>query len=283
MIKHPSWLKIRLPAGKEYFGLKAKLKELNLHTVCESTKCPNIAKCWANRNATIMILGDICTRNCKFCAVKHGNPNGHIDEEEPFHVAEAAKYMNLNYIVITSVNRDDLKDGGAMQFNKTINEIKKLNPDIKVEALIPDFKGEKEYWNIIINSKVDVISHNLETTRRLTPLIRDKKASYTTSLNLLKYIKEKSPYIITKSGFMLGLGESINEVVETLNDLNQVSCNIVTIGQYLQPSKDNVSVKNYIPPEVFRMIKDYCLSIGFMHVESGPLVRSSYMAHYPSL
>lgn len=281
MSKRPEWLKVKLPTGKDYFTLKAKLKNLNLHTVCQSARCPNIAECWNNKNATIMILGDVCTRHCKFCAVNNGNPNGFIDEAEPFNVAGAVKYMNLDYVVITSVTRDDLEDGGAIQFNRTIVEIKKLNPKIKVEALIPDFRGNEKSLDCIINSPIDVISHNIETTKELTPIVRDKKASYELSLSVLLYIKKKAPHIITKSGFMLGLGESFNDAISALTDLRNVLCDIVTIGQYLQPTKNNLPVIEYINPDTFRSIKDIALSMGFLHAEAAPLVRSSYMAYFP--
>jgi lipoic acid synthetase len=276
MIRHPKWLRVKLPAGEEYFELKSKLKSLNLNTVCESARCPNVAECWKHRHATVMILGDICTRNCKFCAVKTGNPRGYIDKDEPYHVAEAVKYMNLRYVVITSVDRDDLEDGGAKQFYLTITEIKKVNPGIKVEALIPDFRGSEALIDLILESQVDVISHNLETVRRLTPTVRDRRASFETSLAVLRYIKRRDPNRITKSGFMMGLGETFDEAVETLRDLRSVLCDIVTIGQYLQPTKQNIPVKEYISPEVFASIKEIGMSMGFLNVESAPLVRSSF-------
>jgi len=276
MIRHPKWLRVKLPAGEEYFELKSKLKSLNLNTVCESARCPNVAECWKHRHATVMILGDICTRNCKFCAVKTGNPRGYIDKDEPYHVAEAVKYMNLRYVVITSVDRDDLEDGGAKQFYLTITEIKKVNPGIKVEALIPDFRGSETLIDLILESQVDVISHNLETVRRLTPTVRDRRASFETSLAVLRYIKRRDPNRITKSGFMMGLGETFDEAVETLRDLRSVLCDIVTIGQYLQPTKQNIPVKEYISPEVFASIKEIGMSMGFLNVESAPLVRSSF-------
>lgn len=281
MSKHPEWLKVKLPTGKDYFALKAKLKNLNLHTVCQSARCPNIAECWNNKNATIMILGNVCTRHCNFCAVNSGNPGNFIDEAEPFHVADAVKYMNLDYVVITSVNRDDLEDGGSMQFYRTIVEVKKLNPKTKVEALIPDFRGSEKSLDCIINSPIDVISHNIETTKKLTPIVRDRKASYELSLSVLLYIKKKAPHIITKSGFMLGLGELFDEAIEALTDLRKVLCDIVTIGQYLQPTKNNLPVKEYIHPEIFLSLKEIALSMGFLYVEAAPLVRSSYMAHFP--
>jgi len=273
---HPEWLKVRLPTGNEYFNLKEKLRQLKLNTVCEEARCPNIGECWGNRTATIMILGDICTRGCRFCSVTHGNPKGIYDKDEPQRVAEAISYMNLKYVVITSVDRDDLDDGGAKQFYNTVSAVKAKNPHTKIEILIPDFQGKKDSLELVCKSKPSVISHNIETVRRLTPIVRDRRASYELSLFVLNYIKEYSSEIITKSGLMLGLGETSEEVIEALKDLRNVGCDIVTIGQYLQPSKKNLPVERYVLPTEFDNYAKIALEMGFIKVSSGPLVRSSY-------
>lgn len=278
---HPKWLRVKIPAGENYFALKNKIKDLKLHTVCEEARCPNVGECWGRKTATIMILGDTCTRGCRFCAVKSGNPDSYVDKEEPKRVAEAIRFMDLRYVVITSVDRDDLEDGGALQFYHTVRETRKLALQVQIEILIPDFKGSKSLLDLVSQSRPDVISHNLETVRRLTPQVRDKRCSYDISLEVLRYIKESTPHIITKSGFMVGLGESYDEVVQTLNDLQKANCQIVTIGQYLQPTKKHLPVKEYIPPATFQLYQEIGLKMGFLNVVSAPLVRSSYKAHLP--
>lgn len=278
---HPKWLKVKIPAGENYFALKSKIRSLKLHTVCEEARCPNVGECWQKKTATIMILGDTCTRGCRFCAVKSGNPDSHVDEEEPMRVAGAIHFMDLRYVVITSVDRDDLEDGGALQFYHTVRETRKLAPQVQIEILIPDFKGSRSLLDLVSQSRPDVISHNLETVRRLTPVVRDRRCSYDVSLEVLRYIKESTPHIITKSGFMVGLGESYDEVVQTLNDLQKANCQIITIGQYLQPTKKHLPVKEYIPPSTFQLYQEIGLTMGFLDVVSAPLVRSSYKAHLP--
>ena len=278
---HPKWLKVKIPTGKNYFALKGKVKALKLHTVCEEARCPNVGECWGKKTATIMILGDTCTRGCRFCAVKSGNPGGYVDKEEPARVAQAIQFMELRYVVITSVDRDDLEDGGAGQFYHTVLETRKAAPDVKIEILIPDFKGNVALLDLVSSCRPDVISHNLETVRRLTPLVRDARCSYDGSLEVLRYIKESAPTIITKSGFMVGFGETREEIIQTLDDLRKAGCQIVTIGQYLQPTKKHLPVIEYIHPETFQSYQDIGLNMGFLDVVSAPLVRSSYKAHLP--
>jgi lipoic acid synthetase len=278
---HPKWLKVKIPTGKNYFALKGKVKALKLHTVCEEARCPNVGECWGKKTATIMILGDTCTRGCRFCAVKSGNPGGYVDKDEPARVAQAIQFMELRYVVITSVDRDDLEDGGAGQFYNTVLETRKTSPDLKIEILIPDFRRNVTLLDLVSSCRPDVISHNLETVRRLTPLARDARCSYYGSLEVLRYIKESAPAIITKSGFMVGLGETREEIIQTLEDLKKAGCQIVTIGQYLQPTKKHLPVMEYIHPETFQSYQDIGMNMGFLDVVSAPLVRSSYKAHLP--
>ncbi len=273
-ISKPDWLKINLTTGKKYLDVKKAVNEHNLHTICSSGKCPNLAECWGKGTATFMILGEICTRSCKFCATKTGKPLP-LDKDEPKKIANSIKILNLTHCVITSVDRDDLPDGGAKHWATTIKYIKKENPDTTIEVLIPDFNGDLDCLNQIIISKPDIISHNLETVKRLTSKIRSK-AKYDLSLKIVEFISNSG--MISKSGIMVGLGETENEVYETLNDLQNAGCKIVTIGQYLQPTKNHWPVFEYIHPEKFQKYKDYALSIGFEKVESAPLVRSSYHA-----
>lgn len=280
-IRKPDWIKIKLSFNDSYAEVKKTLKIKKLHTVCEEALCPNINECWGQKTATIMIMGDVCTRGCRFCNVKTGNPGGYLDPDEPRRVAEAIKEWNLKYVVITSVDRDDLPDGGALHFAKTIKEIKKLNPQILVEPLIPDFQGSINSLKIVLDSEPDVLSHNVETVERLTPILRDRRASYRTSLKVLENSKKLKPDIYTKSSIMLGLGETEEEVIKTLKDLRDVGVDIVTIGQYLRPSshKKYLEVKEYIHPEKFEYYKEIALEMGFLYCASGPFVRSSYKAH----
>jgi lipoic acid synthetase len=270
----PGWLKMQRASGENYSRVKHVVLENHLHTICTSGNCPNIGECWNSGTATFMILGDICTRACKFCATKTGKPFP-PDSLEPLRLAESIKAMNLNHCVITSVDRDDLADGGASFWADTIKCVKKTNPGITIEALIPDFDGKSESIQKIIDAGPDVISHNIETIRRLTPIIRTK-AQYERSLEVLKYISEYGK--IAKSGFMLGLGERENEVLQTIMDLYASGCKILTIGQYLQPGLDYMEVVQYIPPEKFEEYRIVSLEMGFHIVESSPLVRSSFHA-----
>lgn len=273
-IKKPEWLKIKLPDANEYAHLKGQLRKHHLHTICESGLCPNIGECWKAGTATFMILGDICTRACKFCAVKTGKPLP-PDSEEPQHIAEAVRTLNLKHCVLTSVDRDDLSDGGARIWAETIRAIKKMNPEITIECLVPDFNGQWHNLDIVIEAKPEIISHNLETVKRLTKDIRIH-ARYELSLEVVRRIGLSG--IVSKSGIMTGLGETNEEIYETMNDLRQVDCRIFTIGQYLQPSHNNYPVKRYVTPQEFESFKKTGLEMGFSFVESGPLVRSSFHA-----
>lgn len=270
----PLWMKMVMPKGEKYARTKNLVNKHNLHTICTSGKCPNIGECWGRGTATFMILGDICTRSCKFCGVKTGKPMP-PDADESRRVAESIQIMQLKHCVITSVDRDDLPDGGAVIWAKTIEEIKKQNPGITMEVLIPDFQGNIEHIQKVIDARPEVISHNLETVRRLTPKIRSS-ARYDRSLEVLQYISKNG--VTSKSGIMLGLGEMEEEIIETMDDLLSVGCKVMTIGQYLAPTFDHIPVVEYITPEKFEFYKNIGLKKGFAFVESSPLVRSSYCA-----
>ena len=270
----PIWLKKKLPQTANYAIVKDIVAKNKLHTICTSGNCPNIGECWDSGTATFMILGDICTRSCKFCAVKTGKPES-VDFEEPQRIAQSVKLMNLKHCVITSVDRDDLPDGGANIWAKTIVAIREANPNITIEVLIPDFSYDTKSLQMIVEAKPTIISHNLETTKRLTPLVRSK-AKYNRSLQVLKYLAEAG--CKTKSGIMAGLGETETEVSETMDDLLSVGCKIMTIGQYLQPTKDNYPVFEYVSPQTFEKYKEMGIKKGFRFIESAPLVRSSYLA-----
>jgi lipoyl synthase len=272
--RKPDWLKIRLPMTSSFSEVKSIIREHKLHTICTSGDCPNMGECWDAGTATFMILGDICTRACKFCAVKTGKPIA-VDNNEPIKLAESIKLLNLRHSVITSVDRDDLEDGGASVWAESIKKVKLMNPGITIEVLIPDFQGNTDLVQIIIDEKPNIISHNLETVRRLTPKVRSR-AKYNTSLKVIEFISNSG--IRSKSGIMLGIGETSEEVVETMKDLRNVGCQVMTIGQYLQPTLKNLEVLEYIKPEVFAEYKQIGLDLGFRFVESGPLVRSSYHA-----
>lgn len=273
----PDWIRIKLTTGENYQEIKNMMRSKTLHTVCEEARCPNIYECWANRTATFMILGDICTRACRFCAVNTGMPT-ELDLQEPERVAESAAQMNLKHCVVTSVARDDLKDGGAMIFAETIHAIRRKLPLCTVEVLIPDFMGDEESLRIVMDAKPDILNHNIETVERMSDTVR-AKAKYRRSLELLRRAKAMQPTIPTKSSIMLGVGEEWDELLQTMDDLREVDCNIMTIGQYLQPSDKHLYVKKYYPPEDFLKLKEEGLKRGFSHVESGPMVRSSYHAH----
>jgi lipoic acid synthetase len=273
-IRKPEWLKIKIPAGKEYVQVKDIVNRHKLHTICTSGLCPNIADCWGRGTATFMILGDICTRSCKFCATKTGVP-APLDPAEPLNVAKSIKLMRLKHCVITSVDRDDLPDCGATHWAETIRQVKKLNPETTLEVLIPDFLGKSHLIQTIIDTGVEVISHNLETVRRLTPKIRSA-AKYDRSLEVIKQMANSG--LVAKSGIMVGLGETNDEVLQTMDDLLAVGCSVMTIGQYLQPTKRHLPVAEYVYPEQFEKLKEAGLRKGFRFVESYPLVRSSYRA-----
>lgn len=272
--RKPSWLKIRLPQGENYSKVK-KVVELNkLHTICSSGKCPNIGECWTKGTATFMIAGDICTRSCKFCATQTGKPLP-LDKEEPKKIASSVKLMHLKHCVVTSVDRDELEDKGAEHWALTIKEIRKENPNTIIEVLTPDFDGEKDFLDIVFEAKPDIFGHNMETVKRLSSQVRSR-AKYELSLQVLRLAHEKG--LISKSGIMVGLGEKEEEVIELMNDLRKVGCNLLTIGQYLRPSINNIPVEEYITPEQFARYKEIGMTLGFDNIESGPLVRSSYMA-----
>lgn len=272
----PSWIKRRFPPQEEWESVQRLLRTLALHTVCESARCPNIGECFRRGTATFLILGNVCTRSCRFCAVAKGTP-GPLDPEEPERVAEAAQRLNLKHVVVTSVTRDDLPDGGAGHFAATIGAIRRVLPQATVEVLVPDFQGKEEALDTVLAARPDVLNHNVETVPRLYPSVRPQ-AHYERSLWLLKRAKEKAPGILTKSGLMVGLGETREEVEGVLRDLRGVQCDIVTIGQYLRPSVRHLPVAAYIPPEEFAYYREYALRLGFLGVASGPFVRSSYRA-----
>ncbi len=278
-VRKPDWLKIKLPSGdqyKEVKDLKKTMRDNKLHTVCEEAKCPNIHECWASGTATFMILGDICTRACRFCAVNTGLPT-ELDLEEPERVADAAEAMRLKHCVITSVARDDLADGGAFIFAETIQSVRARLPLCNVEVLIPDFMGRIESLYTVLDQNPDVLNHNIETVDRLSDHVR-AKAKYNRSLELLQRSKQYKPKIPTKSSLMVGLGEDWNEILQTMDDLRGVDCNIMTIGQYLQPTKKHLEIVKYYTPEEFEQLRIEGMKRGFSHIESGPLVRSSYHA-----
>ena len=273
----PDWIRKKIRLNNYNISqVKDLLTNLNLNTVCQSAKCPNIFECFSKKTATFLLMGDVCTRNCAFCGINSGIPVS-LDKDEPKKISEAAIRMNLKYIVLTSVTRDDLRDGGASHFAKTVRMIKKSIPDSKVECLIPDFRGETKNLKILLEEKVDVLNHNLETIKSNYPIIRNK-ANYKNSLDILKFAKEIKPEVLTKSGFMLGLGEEHEEIIGLLNDLNNINCEIVTIGQYLMPSQSNYPVQKYYTPEEFEEIKKIAENFSFKSVVAGIFVRSSYHA-----
>jgi lipoyl synthase len=273
----PSWLRAKAPVGENFHNLKKLARGLGLHTVCESAQCPNIGECWNHRTATFMLLGDICTRRCGFCAVPKGRPLA-IDWDEPKRVAEAVATLGLKHAVITSVNRDDDNIGGARIFAETINEVRRVAPDCRVEVLIPDFQGIDEALRIVLDAQPSVLNHNTETVPRLYRAVRSG-ARYERTLRLLERSKEISPTIATKSGVMVGLGEDITELVDVFRDLAERRVDILTVGQYLRPSHDHLPIARFYTPPEFAFLKEEALGLGFRHVESGPLVRSSYHAH----
>jgi lipoic acid synthetase len=274
----PEWLKVKMPSGENYKRLKILSQDLGLHTVCEEAHCPNIGECWGGGTATFMLLGDTCTRGCRFCAVKSGNPNLYVDELEPVKIAIALRQMGLSYVVLTSVDRDDLSDGGAAHFAQTIVETKKKNPELLVEVLTPDFKGDLEAVKKIVAAHPDVFAHNIETVERLQRKARDVRAGYSQSLKVLKAVKEFDRSIYTKSSLMLGLGETDEEVMKSMQDLRDIDVDVLAIGQYLRPSSWHLDVERYVPPSKFEEFRIKGESMGFRYVASGPLVRTSYRA-----
>jgi lipoic acid synthetase len=273
----PDWLKVRAPGSENYLRLRGIMRSLKLNTVCEDAHCPNIGECWHHGTATFMVLGDICTRACAYCAVAHGKPT-ELDLDEPRRVAEAVQAMQLKYAVVTSVDRDDQADGGAGIFAETIREIRRLTPSTRVEVLIPDFKGERGPLQTVLDARPDVLNHNTETVPRLYRMARSG-GKYTRTLELLERSREYAPAIPTKTGLMVGLGEEVDELRQVFHDLRRVGVSILTIGQYLRPSPTHAPMTRYYHPDEFLMLKREALALGFVHVESGPLVRSSYHAH----
>lgn len=270
----PEWLKVRAPGGETYANLKKMMRSKTLHTVCEEAHCPNIGECWGRGTATFLILGDICTRSCGFCAIKTGRPQP-VDPEEPLKVALAVQQMGISHVVITSVNRDELPDQGSTIWAKTIVEVRRLNPKVSIEVLIPDFKGDLNCLQRVLDAKPNILNHNVETVPRLYRTVRPQ-AKYERSLRVLQYSKEQG--FITKTGIMVGIGETFDEVVQVMKDLRQVDVDIFTIGQYLQPTPAHLPVDRFVTPEEFKQYKLIGIELGFRHVESGPLVRSSYHA-----
>ena len=278
--KHPEWIRVRAPAGENYGQLRGLVHGLALHTVCEEAFCPNIGECWGAGTATMMILGDTCTRACRFCAVRTGNPRGIVDVEEPTRVADAIAELKLNYVVVTSVDRDDLPDGGAEIFAETVRQIKAKSPRTRVEILTPDFRGVIQNVRTVIESKPDVFGQNIETVRRLTHIVRDRRAGYDQTMNILKTVKEMDPTLRTKSSILVGMGETYEEVLETMRDLCTAQVDLLAIGQYLRPThlKRHVPLMEYVHPDQFAKYKEAGIKLGFKYVASGPLVRSSYKA-----
>ena len=273
----PEWLKVKAPGSPSYLRLKGLMRDLHLHTVCEEARCPNIGECWTHGTATFMILGDICTRACGYCAVGHGRPQA-VDAAEPARVADAVATLDLAHVVVTSVDRDDVADGGASIFAETIREIRKRTSSASIEVLIPDFQGKAQPLYTVLDAQPDILNHNTETVPRLYKLARSG-GRYERTLELLDRSRTYAPNIATKSGIMLGLGEEWDEILSTLRDLRTAGCAILTLGQYLRPSPAHLPMTRYYHPDEFRQLKDIALEMGFVHVESGPLVRSSYHAH----
>lgn len=274
----PAWLKVRAPGGENYNRIKEMAAELKLATVCQEARCPNIGECWAGGTATFMLMGEVCTRGCRFCNVKTGNPKGKIDEQEPEKLGWAIAQMGLEYVVLTSVDRDDLPDQGSSHFARAIEVIKANDPKLIVEVLTPDFRGRRDLLEPLVKAKPDVFAHNIETVESQTKRVRDPRAGYRQSLDVLRLVKEIDPTRYTKSSIMLGLGEKKEEVVQALQDLRDVGCDVVTFGQYLQPTRRHLKVETFVSPEVFQEWRRIAEDAGFLYVASGPLVRSSYRA-----
>ncbi len=278
LLAKPDWLRVRLSSSPRYAEVKKRVHDLKLSTVCEEAKCPNISECWSHGTATIMLLGSVCTRACRFCAVDTGNPNGWVDQDEPQKTADTVKAMQLQYVVLTSVDRDDLLDGGARHYAETIRRIKLLCPDTKVEALTGDFQGKMSDVQLVLDSGVDVFAQNIETVKRLTYPVRDPRASYEQTLDVLAYAKRSRPDMITKTSLMLGLGETEEEILATMDDLRAIKVDVLTLGQYMQPTRNHLPVQRYVSPEEFKALRESGLRKGFLELASGPMVRSSYRA-----
>ena len=276
--RKPTWLRVKSQNSSKYRELKSIVSEKKLHTVCEEAMCPNIQECWSHGTATFMLLGSVCTRACRFCAVDTGNPKGSLDKDEPIKVASSIAHMNLKYAVLTSVNRDDLRDGGAEHFSHTIQAIKEKAPEVIVEALVPDFLGNEQSIEILLNSKLEVFAQNLETVSRLTKRVRDPRAGYDQTLEVLSYAKQHSPSVITKTSLMFGLGETEEEILKTFDDIKGTGVDVLTLGQYMRPTENHLPVEKWYTPEEFEYFKDLAIEIGFLEVASGPMVRSSYRA-----
>lgn len=277
-LKKPQWLRVKMSNSPRFQEVKSLVHKNQLSTVCEEAKCPNMSECWSHGTATIMLMGSVCTRACKFCSVDTGNPKGWLDLEEPIKAAETVKIMQLQYVVLTSVDRDDLDDGGARHYANAICEIKKSSPNTKVEALTPDFQGRTDCIDILLASKLDVFAQNVETVERLTHPVRDIRAGYWQTIDLLAYAKQKAPQVLTKTSLMLGLGETEKELIQTMTDLRKAKVDILTLGQYLQPTRNHLPVERYVSPDEFKRFRQIGLEKGFFEVASGPMVRSSYRA-----
>jgi len=274
----PKWLRAQLPAGAKFSAVRQTVRDHRLSTVCEESMCPNIGECWNHGTATIMVMGSVCTRACRFCAVDTGNPKGWLDEQEPENTARAVKLMNLGYIVLTSVDRDDLPDGGASHYAACVKAVKTLNPNIAVEALTPDFQGALDGVEVVVDSGIEVFAQNVETVKRLTHPVRDPRASYEQTLSVLAHAKKYQPDILTKTSLMLGLGERDHEIMQTMDDLREIDVDILTLGQYLRPTPNHLAVERYVTPDEFDTYRQEGLEKGFVEVVAGPLVRSSYRA-----
>ena len=277
-LRKPTWLRVKYSDTKKYREVKAIVHERNLHTVCEEALCPNISECWSHGTATFMLLGSVCTRACKFCAVDTGNPKGKVDVKEPDKVADSIRLMNLKYAVLTSVNRDDLDDGGAGHYAKTVEAVKRKTPKVIVEALVPDFLGVESSIERLLDSGVEVFGQNVETVKRLTSRVRDPRAGYEQTLDVLRYAKEYRKNIVTKTSLMFGLGETSEEIIDTLQDIKDNRVDILTLGQYLRPTINHLPIEKWYSPKEFNTYKEIALDMGFLEVASGPMVRSSYRA-----
>lgn len=276
--RKPSWLKVKINYDPKYDKVKGLVDKHQLSTVCQEAKCPNISECWSHGTATIMVMGSVCTRACRFCSVDTGNPKGWLDKDEPAKSADTVKTMGLKYVVITSVDRDDLPDYGAQHFADTVAAIKQESPETAVEVLTPDFNGETSAVDLLVQAGIDVFAQNVETVERLTHPVRDHKAGYQQTLDLLKYSKQQHPKILTKTSLMLGLGETPEEIIECMQDIRDHNVDILTLGQYLRPTKNHLPVDRYVPPDEFKQYRDAGLAMGFLEVVAGPMVRSSYRA-----